>query len=647
MISKRSIERVLETAKVEDVISNFVNLKKRGVNFIGLCPFHDEKTPSFTVSPSKNIYKCFGCGRGGGAVNFVMEHEGYSFIEAVKYLAQMYHIELEEIETSDEQKEEEQKRDSLFIINEWAKKRFTENLFNTQEGKNIGLAYFKERGFRENIIKKFDLGYAKSDPHDLKEAANAEGYNQEYCQELGLVSAKGYDFFRNRVMFTIHNLTGKPIGFAGRIMGTNPKMPKYINSPESEIYNKRNILYGLYFAKNEIRKLDYCILVEGYTDVLSMVQSGIENVVASSGTSLTTEQIRLIKRYTNTIKILYDGDAAGINAALRGMDMILAENMIVKLVILPENHDPDSFIKEVGPTEFLNFVQENEKDFILFKTNMLLQETSGDPVKKATILKEIVATLSKVPDPIVRSMYIKECSIILDVQERILTGEINKLIKKEIRERNLRKARQEVPDTSMEVIDKTDNTVAPTQVLPDQSDEYQEREVIRVLFDKGDKYYDEEDKILVVDYILSEVMDMFEFFENELYKKIILFAKEIRDKGKVPGEKEYLNADQDIREKYIELTMVPYEYADWPGKGMELQTQKHPDVNQYNEANQGVLRLRYKKLGKLIKANRENLDVLIKNNDLDNEDFARLIKIHSKLVKDRKKIAKMLNIVIA
>ncbi len=642
MISKRSIERVFETAKVEEVIGNFVNLKRRGVNYIGLCPFHDEKTPSFTVSPSKNIFKCFGCGKAGNAVNFVMEHEGYSYIEAIKFIAKMYHIELEEIEMTGEQKQAEAKRDSLFIINEWAKKRFTNNLFSTQQGVNIGLAYFKERGFRESIIKKFDLGFASDDYKDLFNAAQKEGYNIEFLKELGLVSQKDMDFFRNRVMFTIHNLTGKAIGFAGRIMGNNPKMPKYINSPESEIYNKRKILYGLYYAKNEIRKQDHCILVEGYTDVLSLVQSGVENVVASSGTSLTTDQIRLIKRYTNNIKIIYDGDAAGINAAMRGMDMILAENMIVKLVVLPEKHDPDSYIKAVGPTEFLNYISENEKDFILFKTDILLKEASGDPVKKAYLLKDIVMTLSKVPDPLVRSMYIKECSNMLDVEEKTLNYEINKLIKKEIAERNKRKLSEKNPDSTLDVVESEEKITAPPQTFLKQTDEYQELEVVKVLMEKGHSYYDEEKGLLIVDFILMEVIDLLDYFENALYKKIILFVKNIRESGQIPGENDYLESDEDIKAKYIELIMTPYDYADWEKKGMELQTQKHPDKNQFNEANQAVWRLKYKKLNKLIKMNQEMIN---QNIDMP-EKYSTLLKLHIKLVNERKNLADKLNIVV-
>ncbi len=643
MISKRSIERVFETAKVEEVVGNFVGLKRRGVNFIGLCPFHNEKTPSFTVSPAKNIYKCFGCGKGGNSVNFVMEHEGYSYIEAIKFIAQMYNIELEEIEMSSEQKESQEKRDSLFIVNEWAKKRFADNLFKTQQGVNIGLAYFKERGFRESIIKKFDLGFAVDDSKDLTQAADREGYKMEYLKELGLVSKKDYDFFRNRVMFTIHNLTGKAIGFAGRIMGNNPKMPKYINSPESEIYNKRKILYGLYFAKNEIRKLDYCILVEGYTDVLSLVQGGIENVVASSGTSLTSDQVRLIKRYTNTIKILYDGDAAGINAAMRGMDLILAENIMVKLVILPENHDPDSYMKEVGPTEFLKFVEENEKDFILYKTQLLLQETSGDPVKRAYILKDIVSTLSKVSDPLIRSMYVKECSNLLDVDEKIIVSETNKLIKKEIKDRVIKQKRAESMEAPMDIVDDDTKVVAPSQTYLLRSDEYQERAVVKVLMEKGHLYFDKDEELLVVDFIIMNVLDTLEYFENSTYKKIIQLALKQREQGHIPDELFYSNnEDSEIRRMYVELVMNPYDYADWASRGMELQTQKPPENNQVEETKQAVMRLTYKKLNKIIKENNKKMS----EQDTGSEEYITLLKLHQKLLEEKKKMALQLNIVI-
>ncbi|MGE5356311.1 MAG: DNA primase [Deltaproteobacteria bacterium] len=643
MITKRSIERVIESARIEEVVGNFVNLRRRGVNMIGLCPFHNEKTPSFTVSPSKNIYKCFGCGKGGDPVNFIIEHEGYSYIEAIRYLAGFYRIELEEVELNDEQLKSEQHSQSLFVVNEWAKKRFINNLFETQSGSKIGLAYFKERGFRENIIKKFDLGFAPDDNRNLTDAAQKENHNPEFLRELGLTTQGNTDFFRNRVMFTIHNMTGKAIGFAGRNMGDSQKQAKYINSPESEIYNKRKVLYGLFFAKNEIRKLDFCFLVEGYTDVISLFQAGIQNVVASSGTALTTEQIRLLKRYTNNIKVLYDGDPAGINAAMRGLDMILAEDMTVKLVLLPENHDPDSFITAVGPASFNAFIEENEKDFVLFKTNLLLDQTKGDPIKKASVLKDIISTLAIVRDPIIRSMYVKECSDLLKIDEKTIFNEINKLIKKEIQEKNLQRLREENPDSAMEVLP-VDNDIIPAQqsflVL---NDEYQEKEVLKVLMTKGEQVYDVTSGLTVCDFIISEISETLEYFENETIASVFYEVIKTRKDGQNVGNSFFQHhSDKRVRDLYVSFSMSPYDYADWQGRGLELQTQLHPEKNHKKEADQAVMRLNYKKIMKIIAANKRKLE----ENMNDADKYLLYLKIHNKLLNTRKKMAEILNIVI-
>ena len=644
MITKRSIERVIETARIEEVVGHFVNLKRRGVNMIGLCPFHKEKTPSFTISPSKNIYKCFGCGKGGDPVSFIIEHEGYSYIESIRYLANMYRIELEEVEQSNEEKQSEIRSQSLFVVNEWAKKRFIHNLFETQAGVKIGLAYFKERGFREGIIKKFDLGFAPDDHHDLTTAAIREKHSQEFLKELGLTTGSNNDFFRNRVMFTIHNLTGKAIGFAGRNMGDQQKQAKYINSPESEIYNKRKILYGLYFAKNEIRKLDHCILVEGYTDVISLYQGGIQNVVASSGTALTSDQIRLLKRYTNTIKVLYDGDPAGVNAAMRGLELILAEDMIVKLVLLPENHDPDSFIKEVGPSEFTSFIESNEKDFVLFKTHLLLDQAKGDPVKKATILKDIIGTLAIVRDNIVRSMYVKECSQLLKIDEKTIFNEINKLIKKEIKERNLKWLRDENVSSNFEVITDEKIHIASPQSFLVISDEFQEREVVKVLMTKGHFIYNEQTGQSVTDFIISEIADSLEYFENEFFAFVIKEVVKERGNGvQIQPEFFQQHSDARIKDIYIEFSMNPYDYADWPGRGLELQTQLPPEKNHIKEADQAVLRLNYKKLLKIIDNNKKKLI----ETSPDSKDYLLHLKIHNKLLNTRKTMAGILNLVIS
>lgn len=644
MITKRSIERVIETARIEEVVGHFVNLKRRGVNMIGLCPFHNEKTPSFTVSPSKNIFKCFGCGKGGDPVGFIIEHEGYSYIEAIRYLAGMYRIEIEEVEQNDEQIKSELHSQSLFVVNEWAKKRFINNLFETQAGVKIGLAYFKERGFREGTIKKFDLGFAPDDPKSLTEAALHEKHNPEFLQEVGLTTGNNNDFFRNRVMFTIHNLTGKAIGFAGRNMGDHLKQAKYINSPESEIYNKRKVLYGLFFAKNEIRKLDHCILVEGYTDVISLYQGGIQNVVASSGTALTTDQIRLLKRYTNNIKVLYDGDPAGVNAALRGLELILAEDMTVRLVLLPENHDPDSFIKEVGPAEFTRFIEKNEKDFVLFKTHLLLDEAKGDPIKKATVLKDIIGTLAIIKDTIMRSMYVKECSELLKIDEKTIFNEINKLIKKEIQDKNFQRLREQNVDAVLEKLPDDDYQKTTQQSFLVLSDEHQEREVLKVLMTKGSQVYDEQTGQSVTDYIISEISDSLEFFDNEFYAFVVYEVIKNKEKGERIDHLFFQqHSDSRVKDLYIEFAMNPYDYADWPGKGLELQTQLPPERNHIREADQAVLRLNYKKIIKMIDFNKKKLSEF----SPDSDDYLLYLKIHNKLLTTRKNVAGILNLVIS
>jgi DNA primase len=386
LIPKDTIQTIIETARIEEVVGEFVHLRKRGVNYVGLCPFHNEKTPSFTVSPAKGIYKCFGCGKAGNSVNFIMEHEHYTYPEALKFLAKKYNIEVEEEEQTPEQIQQLNERESLYAVTEFARKFFTEQLLNTDEGKSIGLSYFKERDFTDKTIDEFQLGYSPDRWDAFTKAAKENGYEKQFLVKTGLTidkDGKHFDRFRARVIFPIHNLTGRVIGFGGRILKKDDKKAKYVNSPESEIYNKSKVLYGIYFAKNEIIKKDNCFLVEGYTDVISLFQAGIKNVVASSGTSLTTGQIRLIKRYTPNITILYDGDAAGLKASFRGIDMILEQGMNVKVVLFPEGEDPDSYARTHRSVEVEDYITSQAKDFIRFKTSVLLEETQNDPVKKA------------------------------------------------------------------------------------------------------------------------------------------------------------------------------------------------------------------------------------------------------------------------
>ena len=430
MIDQPTIDRILDAANIVDVVSEFVTLRKRGVNYVGLCPFHDDKSPSFYVSPAKNICKCFACGEGGTAVHFIMKHEQLGYFDALRFLAKKYNIEIQERELSDEEKRIRSDRESMFIVNAWAQQYFSQMLHEHVEGKTVGMRYFIERGFREETIRKFQLGYSLDQRDALYQQALRKGYKKEYLEKTGLVIAyengNVNDRFRGRVIFPVHSLSGKVVAFGGRVLKKDEKTAKYVNSPESPIYHKSNELYGIYFAKQAIVKADRCYLVEGYTDVISMHQSGVENVVASSGTALTHGQIRLIHRFTNNITVLYDGDAAGIKAAIRGIDLLLDEGMNVKVVLLPDGEDPDSFARSHSATEFTEFIRQHETDFIRFKTKLLLADAGNDPVKRAALIGDIIRTIAIVPDDITRTIYIRECSAMMEIDEQVVLNQVNK-----------------------------------------------------------------------------------------------------------------------------------------------------------------------------------------------------------------------------
>ena len=432
MIDQPTIDRILDAAQIVDIVSDFVTLRKRGVNYVGLCPFHDDKTPSFYVSPSKGLCKCFSCGKGGNAVHFIMEHEQMSYPEALKYLAKKYGIEIKERELSSEEKLMQSERESLFIVNNFARDYFQNILKNHVDGRSIGMAYFHNRGFRDDIIEKFQLGYCTESHDAMAQEAIKKGFKKEYLVKTGLCyetdDHRLRDRFWGRVIFPVHTLSGKVVAFGGRVLSSATKgvKVKYVNSPESEIYHKSNELYGIYFAKQAIVKQDRCFLVEGYTDVISMHQSGVENVVASSGTALTPGQIKLIHRFTNNITVLYDGDVAGIKASLRGIDMLLEEGMNIKVCLLPDGEDPDSFARKHNATEFQKFIQDNETDFIRFKTNLLLEDAGKDPIKRAELIGNLVQSISIIPEAIVRDVYIKECSQLLRVEDKLLVSEVAK-----------------------------------------------------------------------------------------------------------------------------------------------------------------------------------------------------------------------------
>ena len=432
MIDQPTIDRILDAAQIVDIVSDFVTLRKRGVNYVGLCPFHDDKTPSFYVSPSKGLCKCFSCGKGGNAVHFIMEHEQMSYPEALKYLAKKYGIEIKERELSSEEKLMQSERESLFIVNNFARDYFQNILKNHVDGRSIGMAYFRNRGFRDDIIEKFQLGYCTESHDAMAQEAIRKGFKKEYLVKTGLCyetdDHRLRDRFWGRVIFPVHTLSGKVVAFGGRVLSSATKgvKVKYVNSPESEIYHKSNELYGIYFAKQAIVKQDRCFLVEGYTDVISMHQSGVENVVASSGTALTPGQIKLIHRFTNNITVLYDGDVAGIKASLRGIDMLLEEGMNIKVCLLPDGEDPDSFARKHNATEFQKFIQDNETDFIRFKTNLLLEDAGKDPIKRAELIGNLVQSISIIPEAIVRDVYIKECSQLLRIEDKLLVSEVAK-----------------------------------------------------------------------------------------------------------------------------------------------------------------------------------------------------------------------------
>ena len=431
MIDKLTVDKIYDAAQIVDVVSDFVTLKKRGVNYVGLCPFHEDSSPSFYVSPSKNICKCFACGEGGTSVQFIMKHEQASYHDALRYLAKKYGVEIKERELSDEEKRMQSDRESMMIVNGWAQKFFSSRLLEHAEGNTIGMPYFVERGFREDIVRKFQLGYSLGKRDDLYRNAMEHGFNEEYLLKTGLVYKRDdgsvVDRFYGRVLFPVHTLSGKVVAFGGRVLGKKDKVAKYVNSPDSEIYHKSNELYGIFFARQAIAKADKCYLVEGYTDVISMHQAGIENVVASSGTALTHGQIRLIHRFTKNITVLYDGDAAGIKAAIRGVDMLLEEGMNVKIVLLPEGEDPDSYARTHNSFDFALYMEQSEVDFIRFKAKLLLKDAGNDPIKRATLIRDIMESVAVIPDSIIRSVYIKECSHLLDEREQLLIDEVMKI----------------------------------------------------------------------------------------------------------------------------------------------------------------------------------------------------------------------------
>jgi DNA primase len=602
MITKATIDRIMEATDIVEVIGEFVQLKKRGANYVGLSPFANERTPSFTVSPAKGIFKDFSSGKGGSAITFLMELEKFTYPEALRWLAKKYGIEVEETIEKVEDKEEENHRESLMIVTGYAAKFFLESLLETDEGKNIGLSYFKERGFSNDTIQKFELGYSPDQWEAFTGQALKDGYQGQFLEESGLSVKRDngsmYDRYRGRVMFPIHSFTGRVIAFGGRTLKNDKNVPKYVNSPESEIYHKSNVLYGLYFAKKAIREEDNCFLVEGYADVLSVHQAGIENVVASSGTSLTVEQIRLIGRFTKNITILYDGDAAGIKASLRGLDMILEEGLNVKVVLFPDGHDPDSYVRSLGTSGFKKYIDDNKKDFILYKTDILLKEAGTDPIKKAEVIREVVESVAKIPDSIKASVFIKECSHLLQIDERALLSELNKM--------RLAKAKKD----SQQQISRpapVDETPAEPEATAERDDSSQEREIVRLLLLYGNRVIDWDGiaNTYIGPFMIAELSDV--EFENPACKTFVETYRREVENGVLPEEQFFIHyRDKEIVDLTVTLIATKYTLSEnW----YEMHKILVPDeqVNMKATVLGAIFHLKKQKVGRILDGLRSDL----------------------------------------
>ncbi len=644
MITPNTIQQITNRIDIIDVVGEFVKLKKRGTNYLGLCPFHGEKSPSFTVSPAKEIYKCFGCGKSGNTITFLMEHEKYSYVEALKWLAERYNIEVEETQKTAEQVQQIQIADSLHAINHFAQQFFTDQLFETEEGTNIALSYLKERGFREEVIRKFQIGYNPEQRDSLTKALLQNQFNPDLLPKTGLVANRNdelVDNYRSRIIFPIHNNSGKVIGFGARVIGKSDRGPKYINTPENEVYSKSKILYGSYFARMAIDKVDECLLVEGYTDVVSLHQAGIENVVASGGTSLTVDQLRLVKKYTNNLTIIYDGDSAGIKAALRGLDLAIEESLNVRLVLIPDKEDPDSYVNKVGATAFNQFIAASKKDFILFQLEVLLDEAGNDVNKKSGIVNQIAETLSKInkaEDFTKQQDYIKQCSSILKIDETGFTNLVNKYKRDKIA-----KDEKKLPFDEANFLQQ-DAQLGSVQNNPEwddtatllQQDEQYEKNILRVLLDHGLKPFDDTSSIAA--YIFKEI-EQFQF-ENSQLEQLMDVYKDWYNKGLEPTAKTMLYHEDDfIRNTITNITMFPFELSlrwDEIMEGMKI-------LNRDTSVNDAIMSMNYFKLRKLKKMFDDN------QRDMEHanyEEQIKLIQLHKQLKEFERDITKQLGTVI-
>lgn len=693
MIHKEDIDKIFEAARVEDVVADYVTLKKRGVNLIGCCPFHDEKTPSFYVSPVKGIYKCFGCGKGGHAVSFIMEHDKLSYPDALRYLAKKYHIEIHEDEQTPEQIQTQSDRESLLVVSSFAQKHFSENLYHTDEGRSIGLGYFKERGLREDIIQKFQLGYSINHRSAFTDIAIATGYKTEYLVKSGLTIeyatqsdppkesailhtnlTDGFDGsssssdvrpgrpfysdrFWGRVMFPIQNQSGRVIAFGGRTLRTDKKTSKYINSPETEIYHKGDTLYGLFHSKNAIQKEKFCFLVEGYMDVIALHQAGVENVVASSGTALTAGQIKSIQRFTNDIIISYDGDQAGINAALKGIDLLLEEGMNVKVLLFPDGDDPDSYSKKVSTQELKDFIVNKAQNFISYKAGILTNGMQNDPLQKANAIKKIVESIALIPDAIYRSVYVKECCRIMDVEEQVLLTELNKIRSKKFNEKKHHQGFQPSPSFGTPNKNGDGNIKAEELIseekkqLPDAGAEHQERDIIRLLLNYGNSYIqaesnekDEKNEPILIEiplaaFIVHELQGDDIILENSLYNSIYCEFVQHLENEKIPDYNYFISHENSaISYLTVDLISTPYLLSNWEKHSifptLEEKVLKKSVCN-------AVYALKIRRLEMIINDNQKRL----KENPPEDE-LITLIQMQRQLQETKKKLGALLGRIV-
>lgn len=646
MIKQEDISKILEATEIVDVINAFVPLRKRGVNYLGNCPFHNEKTPSFTVSPSKGIFKCFGCGESGNAVNFIMKHEHYSYPEALKFLANKYGIEIQEDELTSEEKASQDVKDALFHVTEFAQKYFADILFNDDEGKKIGLSYFIERDLKEETIKRWGLGYCKDNWSEFTEYAKKHGYTDEVLIKSGLTIAKEethvqYDRFRARVMFPIYNIGGRPLGFTGRVLSSEKTKAKYVNSPESDIYSKSKVLFGLHLAKNEIVKQDLCYLVEGNMDAIMLSQNNVENVVATSGTALTIEQIRLIKRYTKNVTVLYDGDSAGIKAAFRAIDLFVENGLNVKIVLFPDDEDPDSYCRKLPQDDFKAYITDKAENFILFKTHLLLEDAKDDPFKRSALIKEIINTISLIPDNIEKAAYIQQCSSILNMKEEILNNHLTKLL----REKYFKKNKEGSKETNIPTNDQAppddlflpddgssyiSNEKAKKQIIEETfPDEAQERNIISILLNYGEKQTtqttigengEKEDiNYLIAAYLVGDIVSDNLSFDNKLYQNIFdIYKNYIFEQGNLPELNVFTNnQDSEIQKLATTLLINNYSVSDlWEKKWKIIIPNPESEEKLNQNVKESLLSFKLNKLERKINSIEEKLK---EDDDYDNQ----------------------------